>query len=141
MSPGETRPEPSEADILERLLDVPELSRAAMRETPMRRFVDVECLVGTFRAGVHLSIRSGEVVAAEPGPILMRSWRFAYRATPEAWQEHWRSVPRAGFHDLLAMTKRRVATLEGDLHPFLANLQFFKDLLALPRAERPGGAA
>jgi hypothetical protein len=39
------------------------------------------------------------------------------------------------------MTKRGVATLEGDLHPFLANLQYFKDLLALLRAERSAGAA
>jgi hypothetical protein len=28
------------------------------------------------------------------------------------------------------------ATLEGDLHPFMAHLQYFKDLLALPRAHR-----
>jgi len=31
------------------------------------------------------------------------------------------------------LTKRGEATLEGDLHPFMAHLQYFKDLLALPR--------
>ncbi len=63
----------------------------------------------------------------------MRSWRFAYRASPAAWAEHWQSAPRPGFHDLLALTKRGEADLEGDLHPFIANLQYFKDVLALPR--------
>jgi hypothetical protein len=70
----------------------------------------------------------------------MRSWRFAFRATPEAWAEFWQPVPRPGWHDLLSLTKRGAATLEGDLHPFLANLQFFKDLFALPRGGFGGGA-
>ena len=44
-----------------------------------------------------------------------------------------RPMPRPGWHDLLALTKRGEAALEGDLHPFMANLQYFKDVLALPR--------
>jgi hypothetical protein len=42
-------------------------------------------------------------------------------------------VPRPGWHDLLSLTKREEATLEGDLHPFMTHLQYFKDVLALPR--------
>ena len=42
-------------------------------------------------------------------------------------------TPRPGWHDLLALTKRGEATLEGDLHPFMTHLQYFKDVLALPR--------
>jgi hypothetical protein len=49
-------------------------------------------------------------------------------------------MPRPGWHDLLALTKRKEATLEGDLHPFMTHLQYFKDLLALPR-HHGGGAA
>jgi hypothetical protein len=66
-------------------------------------------------------------------PTLMRSWRFSYRASPAAWTEYWEPMPRPGWHDLLALTKRGEAVLEGDLHPFMAHLQYFKDLLALPR--------
>jgi hypothetical protein len=132
---------PDDADILERLFRLPELARAATRNAPTDRFVDVDCLIGTFQSGLHLAIRSGEITAAQPGPVLMKSWRFAYRATPEAWENHWQSLPRPGFHDILAMTKRGDAMIEGDLQPFLANLQFFKDLLALPRADRSKGAA
>ena len=31
------------------------------------------------------------------------------------------------------LSPRGEAVLEGDLHPFMAHLQYFKDLLALPR--------
>ena len=71
----------------------------------------------------------------------MRSWRFSYRATPLAWREYWTPMPRPGFHDLLALTKRGEAILEGELHPFMTHLQYFKDLLALPRLGQAKAAA
>lgn len=134
-------PEPGDASVRDELLTLPALAAAQPRNAPMDCFVDVDCLVGTFRDGVHLSIRGGRIVSAEAGPILMKPWQFAYRASPAAWREHWQPLPRAGFHDILAMTKRGDATAEGDLHALLANLQFFKDLFALPRSSRPGASA
>ena len=97
------------------------------------RFLTVDCLVGTPEAEFLVSIRAGRITQMQAPPPLMRPWRFAYRATPEAWCEFWRPYPNAGWHDLLALTKRRAARLEGDIHPFMANLQYFKELLALPR--------
>ena len=44
-------------------------------------------------------------------------------------------MPAPGWHDLLALTKREEATLEGDLHLFMTHLQYFKDVLALPRLQ------
>jgi hypothetical protein len=96
------------------------------------RFLTTECLVGSFAAPLHLTITSGRITAAA-SPGLQQSWRFAVRAAPEAWLEFWQPLPRPGWHDLFALAKRGVATIEGDLHPFMANLQYFKDLLALPR--------
>jgi hypothetical protein len=103
------------------------------------RFLDVDCLLGSTEQAFHVAIRAGRIVEILPAPVLMRSWRFAYRATPQAWIAFWQPVPKAGWHDLLALTKRGEATLEGDIQPFMTNLQFFKDLLALPRTS--GGAA
>ena len=97
------------------------------------RFLTTECLIGTFSRDVYLSIANGRVQHVIPGPKLMRPWAFAYHAAPEAWLEFWRPMPRPGSHDLFALTKTGAARLEGNLHPFLANLQYFKDLLALPR--------
>ncbi|MDB5620039.1 hypothetical protein [Tardiphaga sp.] len=103
------------------------------------RFVDVECLLGSTEQAFHVSIRNGHVADMAPAPILMRPWRFAYRATPAAWTAFWKPMPKAGWHDLLALTKRGEAVLEGDIQPFMTHLQYFKDLLALPRSA--GGAS
>lgn len=97
------------------------------------RFLDCECLIGPMDHPFHASIRQGRIVDLVPAPVLMRSWRFSYRASAAAWAEYWQSAPRPGFHDLLALTKRGEALLEGELHPFMTHLQYFKDVLALPR--------
>jgi len=97
------------------------------------RALDCECLLGPLDHPFHVSIRGGRIVDMAPAPVLMRSWRFSYRASPIAWAEYWKPAPRPGWHDLLALTKRDEAVLEGDLHPFMMHLQYFKDMLALPR--------
>lgn len=103
------------------------------------RFVDTECLLGSPEQAFHVVIRSGRIAEMVPAPVLMRSWSFAYRATPQAWAAFWQPMPAAGWHDLLALTKRGAAMLDGDIKPFMTHLQYFKDLLALPRGA--GGAA
>jgi hypothetical protein len=63
-----------------------------------------------------------------------RVWAaVAVRGTAEAWREFWQPIPRPGWHDLFALSKHGVLTLEGDLHALISNLQYVKDLLALPR--------
>jgi hypothetical protein len=103
------------------------------------RFLEADCLLGSTNQAFHVSIRAGRVVDLVPAPVLMRSWTFSYRATPEAWTAFWQPVPKAGWHDLLSLIKRGEATLDGDIRPFMTHLQYFKDLLALPRHAR--GAA
>lgn len=97
------------------------------------RWLNVECRVDIGATPFHLSLRDGALVSLDRGPQLMRSTAFTVRATDEAWQHHWRKMPEPGWHDLFALTKRGAASLEGDLRPLLQNLQYFKDLLALPR--------
>ena len=74
------------------------------------------------------------------GPFVMPRWTFALRASEEAWATFWQPVPPPGFHDLIAMLKTRALKLEGDQHPFFANLRYFKELLALPRPPRRAAA-
>lgn len=103
------------------------------------RLLDVDCLLGSTEQAWHVSIRAGRITEMVAAPVLMRSSTFSYRATPEAWTAFWQPMPKAGWHDLLSLTKRGAATLEGDIKPFMTHLQYFKDLLALPR--NAGGAA
>jgi hypothetical protein len=105
------------------------------------RHLDCDCRLGLLDRPCHVTIRAGRIVELVHGPALMRSWRFSYRASPLAWTEFWKVMPKPGWHDLLALTKRGEAVLEGDLHPFMAHLQYFKDLLALPRLHQAKAAA
>lgn len=125
-----------EADVTQSFVRIPQLLGREAALVTRGRFLDVDCLLGSTEKSFHVSIRAGRIVEMTDAPILMRSWRFAYRATPVAWTAFWEPVPKAGWHDLLALTKRGEAALEGDIQPFMTNLQYFKDLLALPRAER-----
>jgi hypothetical protein len=123
----------TDAAVIQAFAGIPALLDQTPALIARGRFLDCECLLGPIGQPFHASIRQGRIVDLTPAPVLMRSWRFSYRASAAAWAEYWQAAPRPGFHDLLALTKRGEAVLEGDLHPFIANLQYFKDVLALPR--------
>src|SRR5262249_9792673 len=96
-------------------------------------FFDARFEVGIGSIPFDMTVVAGRVTALERGPFAMRSFRFAVRGSAEAWGRLWQPVPDPGWHDLLALVKRGCATLEGDLQPLMANLQYVKDLLTLPR--------
>jgi len=126
-------PNTIDAAIMRAFFGIPALLEQAPALILRGRTLDCECRLGPMDHPFHVSIRGGRIIDLTPAPVLMRSWRFSYRASPAAWAEYWKPMPRPGWHDLLALTKREEATLEGDLHPFMAHLQYFKDVLALPR--------
>src|SRR5207237_4361754 len=72
--------------------------------------------------------------------FLMRDWRFAIRASEEAWTKFWAAVPEPGYHDLLAMAKFGHAVIEGDLLPLMQNLRWLQDVLSAPRLDPHGGS-
>jgi hypothetical protein len=118
---------------LPRLLEnEPDLIRRGM-------FFDSHFLVQIGDVPFNLVVAAGRIVLFERGPFVMPTWRFAVRGTVEAWREFWKPIPSPGWHDLFALSKRGVLTLEGDLHPLMSNLQYVKDLLALPRKSRLEG--
>jgi hypothetical protein len=96
-------------------------------------WVELQFQVGLGAVPYHLTIAGGRITSLDRGPILMRCSRFQISAKTEAWRRFWQPVPEPGWHDLLALTKRGAARVEGDLQPLLANLQYFKDVLAAPR--------
>ena len=103
------------------------------------RYLDVAFLLHVGDTPYLVRIHRGRVEAVDKGPFVMPRWTFALEASQEAWATFWQPVPPPGFHDLIAMIKTRALRLEGDQHPFFANLLYFKDLLALPRAAIGGG--
>jgi hypothetical protein len=134
-------PDKADAAVIKAFSAIPALLEATPALLSRGRHLDCDCRLGLLERPCHVAIRGGRIVDLFQGPALMRSWRFSYRASPLAWTEYWRPMPKPGWHDLLALTKRGEAVLEGDLHPFMAHLQYFKDLLALPRLHQAKAAA
>ena len=99
------------------------------------RWLGTDCRIDVGSEPFFLVFRDGALATLERGPRLMRSTAFTFRATDEAWTQYWQSIPDPGWHDLFALTKRGAASMDGDLRPLLQNLQYFKDLLALPRGK------
>jgi hypothetical protein len=80
-----------------------------------------------------LTVRAGRVESVEKGPLVMRGWRFAIRASRESWEKHWQNPPPPGWHDLFALLRRGEVAFEGDQRVLMAYLLYLKLLLALPR--------
>lgn len=113
---------------------LPELVNGDLALVRRGRYLNIEFLVEVGDQPYHVAIEAGRVRQVIAGPILMRSWRFAVRASENAWHRFWQPNPEPGYHDLFAITKRGEARIEGDLQPFMANLRYFKEVLAAPRA-------
>jgi hypothetical protein len=132
---------PNADAVIEAFSEIPALVEAAPALIARGRFLDCDCRLGPMEQPFFVAIHAGRIVEFTAKPAPMRSWRFSYRATPLAWSGYWKPMPKPGFHDLLALTKRGEAIVEGELHPFMTHLQYFKDLLALPRLRHAKAAA
>jgi len=98
------------------------------------RFVSLDILIELSEVSFLVAIEHGHIVALDRGALLMRPWRFAIRGSEEGWRRFWQPMPPPGYHDLLALTKLAGFRIEGDLHPFMANLLYFKAVLEAPRS-------
>ena len=98
------------------------------------RYVSVAFLLEVGSDSYLVTIERGRVVGLATGPFVMPQWAFALRASAEAWERFWLPTPPPGANDLFAMLRSKELRLEGDLHPFMANLMYFKALLAAPGA-------
>lgn len=122
--------------VIERL---PELVNGDVPLVRRGRLVSLPFLVGVGDVDYHVTVEAGRIAQVERGPLLMRPWRFAVRADAQAWAGFWQKLPKPAFCDLFAFTKFGHGRIEGDLHPFMAHLRYFKEVLAAPR--RLAGAA
>ena len=116
--------------MIERLFELVNADQALVRRG---RFLTCDFLVKVGDTPYHVSVERGRIASVTRGPAPMRPWRFAVRASQEAWGEFWRPVPRPGYHDLFALTRFGHARVEGDLHPLMANLRYVKEVLETPR--------
>ena len=99
------------------------------------RFVDTTFLIAVDDADTLVRVVEGRIASVTPGPFITPNYSFALRAPREVWQKFWQPLPPLGFTDVFALVKQKLMRIEGDIHPFMANLLYFKDVLAAPRKE------
>jgi hypothetical protein len=97
------------------------------------RNLTADCLLQIGTVSYLLRFEQGSIKECRKGLALMCPWDFAVRGSVRGWEALWQNPPKPGWHDLFALTKRGEFTMEGNLHPLIANLQYFKDLIASPR--------
>ena len=94
------------------------------------RYLSTSFLLEVGQSAFLISIHEGRIASVTQGPLVMPSSDFALRASEEEWRKFWSPRPPPGSNDLLALIKRRVLKAEGDLQVFMANLRYFKEVLA-----------
>ena len=99
------------------------------------RFVDTTFMIAIDETYTLIRVQEGRIVKVTPGPFITPDYSFALRASRSVWEKFWQPLPPLGFTDIFALVKQKLMRVEGDLHPFMANLLYFKDLIAAPRRE------
>jgi hypothetical protein len=120
-------------DAAARLKTIPERVNADAVLVRRGRFLSADVHIGIGALAFLMAVREGRLGTIEPATALMRPWTFSVRASGADWLKHWQEPADAGWYDILGMKKRGAVTIEGDLKPFLQNLQYMKDVLAAPR--------
>jgi hypothetical protein len=105
------------------------------------RFVDTTFMIAIDEADTLIRIQEGRVTKITPGPFITPNYSFALRASRAVWDKFWQPLPPLGFTDIFALVKQKLMRVEGDIHPFMANLLYFKDVVAAPRQKIRQGAA
>ena len=97
------------------------------------RFVDTTFMIAIDDDCTLLRVQEGKVIKVTRGPFITPDYSFCLRSSRNVWEKFWQPLPPRGFTDVFALVKTKLMQIEGDLHPFMANLLYFKDVIAAPR--------
>jgi len=102
------------------------------------KHVSTTFLIQIDNADHLVSVSEGRITGIRPGPFITPNYSFALRAPRDAWEKLWSPAPIPGYTDIFALVKKKLLRIEGDLHPFMSNLLYFKGVIAAagnPRKE------
>jgi hypothetical protein len=77
--------------VLERLADWVDADAALGRRG---RYLSTTFLVEVGDIAWLVTVHEGRLARVERGPVLMREWTFAIRASAEAWRRYWEPAGR-----------------------------------------------
>ena len=96
----------------------------------MAQYLNTIFMISTIENEYLVNIEKGVVKNVEEGPFVMPSYVFKLTAPKNEWIKFLQHIPEPGSHDIIAMLRRKVLKFEGDLHPLMSHLLYFKLLLA-----------
>ena len=96
----------------------------------MAQYLNTSVKISTIENEYLVNIEKGVVKNVEEGPFVMPSYVFKLTAPKNEWIKFLQHIPEPGSHDIIAMLRRKVLKFEGDLHPLMSHLLYFKLLLA-----------
>jgi hypothetical protein len=99
------------------------------------RFVDTTFMIAIDDASTLTRVQESRIIKVTPGRFITPDFSFALRASRSLWEKFWQPLPPLCFTDVVALVKQKLMRVEGDIHPFMANLLYFKDVIAAPRRE------
>jgi hypothetical protein len=94
------------------------------------RHVDTTFMLAIDDAYHLIRVSEGRIVSIRHGPFITPNYSFALRASRDSWEKFWSPQPLPGFTDIFALVKKKLLRIEGDLHPLMSNLLYFKGVLA-----------
>ena len=111
--------------------------RDEKRETlsEMARYLNTNFIISTIDTEYLVNIEKGNVTNVQEGPFVMPSYNFKLTAPKDEWLKFLQPIPQPGSHDIIAMLRRKVLKFDGDLHPLMSHLLYFKLLLASLRPQ------
>ena len=118
--------------MFERLTETAGLGSRLSRKAPV---LDTRFMLSAGDEDYIVTIAQGAVISVEAGPFVMPSYSFRIVTSRDEWEKFLEEVPKPGSNDLLAMLRRKVLAFEGNLHPLMANLLYFKLILASLRPQ------
>jgi len=96
----------------------------------MAQYLNTCFMISTIENEYLVNIEKGVVKNVDEGPFVMPSYVFKLTAPKNEWLKFLQQTPQPGSHDIIAMLRRKVLKFEGDLHPLMSHLLYFKLLLA-----------
>jgi hypothetical protein len=100
------------------------------------RHVNTTFMIAIDNADHLVRVAEGRIVSITPGPFITPNYSFALRAARDSWEKLLSPRPVPGFTDIFALVKKKLLRIEGDLHPFMSNLLYFKGVIAAAGAQK-----
>lgn len=99
------------------------------------RTLSGDCMVHIGAVPFLLRIEQGRIAACTRHMPLFSNVLLTIKGSLAAWAALWEPMPQPGWHDIFALCKRGEMTVEGQMQPLFAHLQYIKDVLNTPRSE------